>query len=332
MSDKDKLGEQPVGTPALHFSSKDIPAPLRREAVASLYGGFVGSSMDFLDDAPVVFDLLMRPLGAASISCIRYGIPVALHTAAQPEQLYLGFAVNNAGGDTHKTRKEELQIHTGDVNVMRTELASTSVIHAVPGVPGECLTIGIPRERIAARLSSSDNLFRTHHMRQPIARLLHGYAMALLDAGSGLTPFDEVVCAEHLADLAVLMLGPRRDEGEQASQRGARAARRAAIESDIHKSLTRPELSLDWIAARHGVSPSYIRALFADQGASFTDYVLGARLTHARALLRAPHLARQNIASLALMAGFGDISWFNKAFRRRFGMTPSEWRNQRELV
>jgi AraC-like DNA-binding protein len=33
------------------------------------------------------------------------------------------------------------------------------------------------------------------------------------------------------------------------------------------------------------------------------------------------------IGSLAYAAGFGDLSSFNRTFRARFGMTPSEWRD-----
>jgi len=309
------------------FSSRDIPEPQRREAVADHYGDHVGCSIDFLDDSlPANCDLRLRLLGAANIAHARYDtMPVKLHTPAQEDLLYLGIALECGEGPAHyRTNKAEFLIRAGDVNVMRTEE------RAVTTMPdhGVCLSIGIPRERIPPRLSSSDSLFRTYSLRQPIARLLSSYAMTLMEVGDAMTPAEEAVCAEHLADLAVLMLGAQRDEGHHASQRGARAALRVAIEADIHKNLILPELSLDWIAARHGVSPAYVRALFADRGASFTDYVLGARLDYARTLLRLPHMARHNIASLALMAGFGDISWFNKAFRRRFGVTPSDWRHQ----
>jgi AraC-like DNA-binding protein len=34
------------------------------------------------------------------------------------------------------------------------------------------------------------------------------------------------------------------------------------------------------------------------------------------------------VSSIALDAGFGDISYFNRAFRRRYGATPSDVRAQ----
>lgn len=36
--------------------------------------------------------------------------------------------------------------------------------------------------------------------------------------------------------------------------------------------------------------------------------------------------AHLNIAQIAHENGFGDISYFNRAFRRQFGSTPSDFR------
>jgi AraC-like DNA-binding protein len=34
----------------------------------------------------------------------------------------------------------------------------------------------------------------------------------------------------------------------------------------------------------------------------------------------------RSISAIAYAAGFGDLSYFNRAFRRRFGATPSDIR------
>jgi len=47
--------------------------------------------------------------------------------------------------------------------------------------------------------------------------------------------------------------------------------------------------------------------------------------------LRAPHAPRpagaRRISDIAYDAGFGDLSYFNRVFRRRYDATPSEIRN-----
>jgi AraC-like DNA-binding protein len=59
---------------------------------------------------------------------------------------------------------------------------------------------------------------------------------------------------------------------------------------------------------------------------TFTEFVLGQRLARAHRMLSDPRLADQKISTVAFDAGFGDLSYFNRVFRRRFGATPSELR------
>ncbi|HEX5500880.1 MAG TPA: helix-turn-helix transcriptional regulator, partial [Thermomicrobiales bacterium] len=135
-----------------------------------------------------------------------------------------------------------------------------------------------------------------------------------------------VMAAGHLRDLAVLSLGAGQDAAEKAKKRGLRAARLEAVKADIAANIANPRLSLDWLAARHGISPRYLRALFYGDGTSLTDFILEARLSHAHRLLTEDHVEGRNIGAVALQSGFGDFSWFHQTFRRRFAMTPADVR------
>ena len=61
---------------------------------------------------------------------------------------------------------------------------------------------------------------------------------------------------------------------------------------------------------------------------TFSEYVLDLRLTLAHRLLSDPRRAREKIASVALEAGFGDVSYFYRAFRRRYDVLPTDVRAQ----
>jgi AraC-like DNA-binding protein len=115
--------------------------------------------------------------------------------------------------------------------------------------------------------------------------------------------------------------GKRRDTG-----RGARAARLRAIKADILAHLGDRTLSLRAVAMREGISPVYIRKLFETQGTSFSQFVLGERLARAHRLLSDSRFANRPIGAIAMEAGFGDLSYFNRAFRRRYGASPSDVR------
>jgi len=54
-----------------------------------------------------------------------------------------------------------------------------------------------------------------------------------------------------------------------------------------------------------------------------SQYVLDQRLALAYRRLRDPRLAGRTVSSIAHDAGFGDLSYFNRTFRHRYGVTPS---------
>jgi AraC-like DNA-binding protein len=131
--------------------------------------------------------------------------------------------------------------------------------------------------------------------------------------------------ATHVYDLMALAIGATGDGRELASSRGGRAARLDAIQTALTRD---PSLSIEQVAQAQGVTPRYIQMLFESQGTTFGEFVTERRLDLARALLRSPRYAGWSIAGIAFESGFKDLSHFNRRFRRRFGITPSDLRRQ----
>ncbi len=69
--------------------------------------------------------------------------------------------------------------------------------------------------------------------------------------------------------------------------------------------------------------------LFDGTGTSFSSFVLAQRLARAWRMLAGSRHAEQTISAIAYACGFGDLSYFNRAFRRAFGATPSDIRAAR---
>lgn len=130
----------------------------------------------------------------------------------------------------------------------------------------------------------------------------------------------------HVHDLMALAIGAAGDGAEVAKARGTRVARLRAIKQDIAARLGEPGLSAAAITAWHGLNPRYVQRLFEDEGTTFTDYVLTQRLALAHRILINPRYAALKISAIAFDAGFSDLSYFNRSFRRRYGATPSELR------
>lgn len=100
---------------------------------------------------------------------------------------------------------------------------------------------------------------------------------------------------------------------------------RQRLQEQIHASLDQP-LTLDTMAGWVNLSPYHFARLFrATFGCAPYQYVQEQRLTQARELLRQRQL---NITAIALSCGFGDHSQFTRAFRKRFGITPSAYRDK----
>jgi len=129
--------------------------------------------------------------------------------------------------------------------------------------------------------------------------------------------------ATHVYDLIALAIGATNDGRAIALQRGVRAARLEAIKSDLIHNVA---LDLKQLAKRQGISTRYIQILFEESGTTFTEFALARRLEFARAILTSPRYRTWSVTAIALEAGFGDISHFNRCFKRRYSMTPTDMR------
>jgi AraC-like DNA-binding protein len=158
-------------------------------------------------------------------------------------------------------------------------------------------------------------------------RVLAGYADLLLQDSQPMQGAAELrrLAVNHVHDLVALTIGATRDAAEIAAGRGLRAARRSAIKTDIAQNLA-GDVTAAALSARHRLSERYIRKLFESESTSLSRFVLMQRLTRVHRILRDPQHAHRRIAEIAFAVGFGDISTFNREFRRQFSMTPSDVR------
>lgn len=90
-----------------------------------------------------------------------------------------------------------------------------------------------------------------------------------------------------------------------------------------------PDLSVGALAGRAAIPEYVLRRLINEKLGyrNFAAYVNDFRLCEVEARLRDPQWARRPILTLALEAGFGSIGPFNRAFRERYGMTPTAFRS-----
>jgi len=92
-----------------------------------------------------------------------------------------------------------------------------------------------------------------------------------------------------------------------------------------------PELTVASLAARLGLPEYRLRELIHRRlgHRNFPAFVNEHRLREVEERLADPACDRRPILTLALEAGFGSVGPFNRAFRERHGMSPSEYRSRR---
>ena len=185
----------------------------------------------------------------------------------------------------------------------------------------------MPREAVAQRLGRLDEtpISLVPHSTEAL-KLLVTYANAIAEALPLSTPELQRLAVSHTHDLVAAIVRATRDGRAVAEGRGIAAARLRAVMADISEHLGDGDLSVAEIAIRHRVTPRYIHKLFENEGLTFSSFVLGQRLSRAHRILSDPHLADRNISSVAFDVGFGDLSYFDRAFRRRYAATPTEIR------
>ncbi|PWJ82311.1 AraC family transcriptional regulator [Pseudaminobacter salicylatoxidans] len=126
----------------------------------------------------------------------------------------------------------------------------------------------------------------------------------------------------ELALYAIGRLGLAKSVGER-----ERAALFAAAQRIIETHYGNPAFGVAMLVQALGCSRATLYRAFADHGMTVVDAIRNIRLTHARRMLEVTdnHVL---IANVALRCGFEDPPNFNRAFRRRFGMSPSEARHR----
>lgn len=310
--------------PALHFST-DMFAPHERLAAwrESFGRGILKLEIESLSEGEFRSDVTLRVLPGLAImsgdtSAIRFNRP--LHLIDNDD---IGMSISLSGDSLFRVRDHEDMIHSGDAVVMGAGEGGMNESRA------RCRFFGLrmPRSVLAPlAIPVTQLLGRRIPADTPSLRLLRQYLGILADTDALDTSELQRHAVTHIHDLVLLTLGAARDAANLAQGRGLVAARLSAIKEDIARNLAHGDVSLTALAARHRASPRYIQKLFDSDGTSLSEYVVDQRLARAHRLLCDPRRSAEKIASVAFAAGFGDVSYFYRVFRRRYGLLPTDVR------
>lgn len=318
------LAAAPQTAESFRFSTDFLP---ERERVAMFREVFarkiLGMDVEPLSEQPFRTEMTVKQLPGLDIVWAHNSAVRATRTRELIADGKDGFAFQwsaspgygeNPGGEITLAPHDGILISCSDPGDLALPLA------------GPMVSLTFPREALGPMLKDWSACAATPvPASTPALALLTGYIEILKRESATVTPELQKLAVAHVYDLLALALGPTREAIENARRGGLRAARLGAIKVDIAESMD-AEFSIDAIAARHRLSSRHVQRLFEETGTTFTEFVRDQRLLRAHRMLISRRFDHKRISDIALDLGFGDLSHFNRAFRRRFGMSPGDVR------
>lgn len=154
-------------------------------------------------------------------------------------------------------------------------------------------------------------------------RVFRAALLETFSAAGGLTSNAATVVCESLISLFSVIPAP---DPIDDNHRFTRSRIKQALHL-IDSLIDDPDLSARSVAQRQHISRRRLDALFQKElGMTVAAQIMERRLAQAASDLCDPGKVSSTIGEIAYGAGFKDPAHFTRAFTRRFGRTPSSWR------
>jgi AraC-like DNA-binding protein len=177
--------------------------------------------------------------------------------------------------------------------------------------------LGIPARRltglVARPLGPSD----------PMIRFVSSYVMRLARHGPALSTSERAAVEEPTVAVVRALLATESD---------ATAALEETLDLRVQQYLrlhfAERDLTAARIAAAHSISERHLSTVLARSNIALRPWLRERRLIAAAETLTAPGGRGLTIAGVAHRWGFADHAHFAREFRKRYGVTPTEWRER----
>lgn len=191
--------------------------------------------------------------------------------------------------------------------------------------PVRQLLLQLPRHTLShAILDKLTRPFTAHAEHDGMCRILLSLMDSTMHEIDHLDEARRSSVGQTMVDLVRTMIGTDLQRARPAANPLDLLLRR--IKEFIEINLERPDLSVTMIARRMGCSVRYIYRAFEVEHLTPSDYIWDLRLQKAAAQLRDAGGYAGEISGIAFALGFSSSAHFSRAFRHRYGVSPSQWR------
>jgi AraC-like DNA-binding protein len=272
--------------------------------------------------------LELGPVGAwsASFQPTRFLRSARMVRQSDPELLHLRLVLG--GGLTLEHGGRSDTFGPGDVYLADSSLPGDLRSYD-DGVGGLVRAMGVEVPKVLLPAPPHRELLgRRLAARQGVGALLTDFLTGLDRQADTLGPADAPRLGTVLVDLlSAWIIQVTETEGDLPPETRTRALTER-IRAFARQNLHDPELTPPVIAAAHHISVSYLHRVFREheRGETVAAWIRRQRLEGARRDLADPALAATPIHAVAARWGLPRASDFTRAFRRAYGMSPSEHR------
>ncbi|MBX6963389.1 helix-turn-helix domain-containing protein [Alcaligenes faecalis] len=194
------------------------------------------------------------------------------------------------------------------------------------------ISVDFPRHLLTARCGHLEHLVaRPFPGSAGAGRFLYSYVANLVLQSSEEDSLLAGQLQEHFFDLLLTAFASVMQD-EPAVLSKSRAATLTRLKIYLTHNLNNPELTPGMAAQAMGISLRTLHSLFEHEEQTVWNYIQYARLDCSRADIENLAMFSRSLSDIGFSWGFNDAAHFSRAFRRRFGMTPSECRAARKAL
>jgi len=243
------------------------------------------------------------------------------HIAGGSERLF-SFLTPIEGGGVFRHYGHEITIGPGDFTLCDNALPH----HLDLQGRTRLLIVRVPPELLRRRLPDPDKLCG---LRLPVELGLASAAGALVrslwdQVQAGLPEAFGERLAGNLLDL--LATAYAMGFGAELADATVGSTHRVRLKQYVEARLDDPELGPSKVAEALKISPRYLRMIAAADGETLSGYILRRRLEECAKQIASPLWRGRTLTEAAFGWGFNSASHFTRAFKARFGVTPTEYR------
>jgi AraC-like DNA-binding protein len=188
------------------------------------------------------------------------------------------------------------------------------------------VVLRLPRHLVTCRLADAERLTARRILGDRGTGLLaSNFLRQLYSSIDIIDPFSLARLHASALDLMVTALAEQCGRAGRVSESHVRLRQRICAYIDAH--LDDARLNCEVIASAHHISERYLRKIFETSSMSVSEWIWSRRLNQAKRDLTDPLRAHLSVTAIGYDAGFKDPGHFSRAFKSKFGSTPSAYRS-----